>query len=227
MKRLLSILFALALPAAAGEAEPRVEQVSETGFKIGKVSFDSKAREIRFPAITESSEEQIEYIVVLEMGRVHETLFITDIGAENLNIAFKLLRYPASPELFPELMPDMTAGEMPEVDAQTRAGARLDLFASWKDGEKTVERSLSDLIQHHTTFETLPAGPWLYTGSFIHGGKFQAGIQGDLIALKRNRAAIINDPDQKPEEENVWRAFTDRLPAKGTPVEIIIRPSQP
>lgn len=220
-------LLAQQAPAPAPDAQPKVEQISETEFRVGKITFNSETREIRFPTTLELTMQPIEYIVVLNIGRVHETLLLTDIEPENLNIAFKLLRYPASAELFTILRENMTStGEFPDVAAEVKQGARIDIHLGWTADGAEKKFPLRDLVQHRETLESIRPGPWLYTGSSIHDGKFQASLQGDLIALKSNRAAIVNDPLQRPEEENLWQPFTKRLPEKGTPITVIISPFQ-
>ena len=83
--------FALVAIAAAQEpapvespapepAKPSVKQLDETRFQIGEVTFDKKTREIRFPTKVNMTEGQLEFLVVHENGKVHESLLSTTIS---------------------------------------------------------------------------------------------------------------------------------------------------
>ena len=76
--------------------KPTVNKLDETRCQIGGVIFDQKTREIRFPTKVNMTEGQLEYLIVHENGKVHESLLSTTVSPTHLNLAFTLLRYPPS-----------------------------------------------------------------------------------------------------------------------------------
>ena len=80
---------------APGQAEalvkPQVVKLDENRYLIGKVTLDKRTREIRIPARINMDKGLLEFLLVLDKGKVHESLLITDASPIHLNIAFMLL----------------------------------------------------------------------------------------------------------------------------------------
>jgi hypothetical protein len=219
------------LPApdqAVAPVKPSVEKLDETHYRIGQVTFDQKTREISFPAKVNMSEGLLEFLVVHTNGKLHESLFTTDISATHLNLAFTLLRYPASRELY--AIPggqSETPPPPPEIPAEVKSGARIAIDVEWKDGERTRRVPVNEWIQHSVNSTTMPAGPWVYGGSEIENGKFAPEATGDIIAIFTTNSALINYPGSDHGNDEVWTAFPKRVPATGIDVTVIIRPFNP
>ncbi len=212
---------------AEAEVKPSVKQLDENRFQIGEIIFDKKTREIRFPAVVNMTEGQLEFLLVHSKGKTHESLLATEISPLALNVAFTLLRYPASKELYP--LPNETGGasdNYPDVPAEVKAGARVAIDIEWKDGEKDKRVPASDWIQHATKGSTMPAGPWVYGASDFSDGKFVAQTTGDMIAIYLALSAIINYPGNDRDNDEVWTPFPKRVPEEGTKVTVIIAPYQ-
>ena len=205
--------------------KPSVEKLDETRFQIGKIIFDQKTREIRFPAKVNMIEGSLEFLLVHETGKVHESLLMTDISPTHLNLAFTLLRYPPSRELY--ALPNDHGGasnNYPEVPAEIKARARIAIYLEWKDGEKTRRLPANDLIQHIVKTTAMPAGPWLYGGSEFDDGKYAPETSGDIIAIYTTHSALINYPGKDDDNDDVWAPYPKRVPAVGTDVTVIITP---
>ncbi len=232
---LISIGTGLALaadPAPAEEpatdaAKPSVKKIDETRYQIGEVTFDQKTREIRFPARVNMVEGLLEFLVVHQNGKVHEALLSTEISPTHLNLAFTLLRYPPSRELYP--LPSATggaSGNYPEVAPDIKAAARVNVELEWSEGEKTKRLPVNECIQHAVKTTAMPASPWVYGGSNIDHGKFAAETTGDIIDIFTSPAAILNYPGDDHSNDDVWTPFPKRIPAEGTPITVIITPFQ-
>jgi hypothetical protein len=206
-------------PASAEPEKPVVERLDENRFRIGSVTFDQKTREIRFPASINMNDGLLEFIIVHENGKIHESLLKTDISPTHLNLAFTLLRYPPSPELYRR--PD--AGP-PAVSETTQTGARISIRVEWKDGEKTRDIPINEWVQHTVNGTTMPEGPWVYGGSEIQGGKFVPETTGDIAAIYLSNTSLINYPGKDNGDDTVWFAYPKRVPAPDTPVTVIIAP---
>ncbi len=216
------------LPApdqAVEPVTPSVKKLDATRYQIGEVVFDRKTREIRFPTKVNMTEGLLEFLVVHQNGKVHESLLVTEVSPTHLNLAFTLLRYPPSKELYP--LPNETGGvsdNFPEVPADVKAAARVSIEVEWTDEGKIRRVPVNEWIQHAVKSSAMPAGPWVYGGSDFHEGKFVAEISGDITAIFLSMAALINYPGTDNNNDDVWVPFPKRVPPEGTNVTVIIAP---
>ena len=215
-------------PAATpAPAKPTLVRLDENRFKIGEVEFDKATRVIRFPAVLNQREGLLEYVVVHDKGKVHESLLRTAINATHLNLALKLLRYQSSPELFPLRDEGHPTGLFPAVDAKTKAAARVEIRMQWKIDATEHSATVNEMIVNTKNDKPMPPGPWVYGGSIIHEGRFIAEMTGDIVAILTNEASIFNYPgssNQQGDNYGDWFVLTKLAPAIGTPVTVEIRP---
>jgi hypothetical protein len=206
--------------------EPTIKELDAERLRIGGVIFNRKTREIRFPAaVNLAGNELLEFAVVHANGKVHESLLVTDISATHLNLAFKLLRYPASPELYPLMEEDGSVSDkFPEVPADVKAGARVLLGVEWEQDGAIRRAALNEWISHGSTGQSMPADPWVYGGSMIHEGKFQAELSGNIAAIFLSNTALLNYSGNDNQSDEVWLPFPGRVPAVGTKVTVTIAP---
>lgn len=218
------------LPApdqAVEPVTPSVKKLDATRYQIGEVIFDQKSREIRFPTKVNMTGGLLEFLIVHQNGKIHESLLSTEISPTHLNLAFTLLRYPASKELYP--LPNETGGtsdHYPEVPAEIKAASRVTIEVEWSDNGKTRRVPVNEWIQHDVKSTAMPAGPWVYGGSSFYEGKFNAETSGDIAAIFLSMQAIINYPGDDNIDDTVWVAFPKRVPPEGTNVTVIIAPYQ-
>lgn len=215
-------------PDAPPPVKPSVEKIDATRFKIGDITFDSKTREIRFPAAINMTQDLLEFLIVHKNGKVHESLLKTEISPTHLNLAFTLLRYRPSPELYaaPTSAEDPTE-KFPEVPDDVKKSARIRIEVEWQDGGRLRKVPINEWIQHTATGTAMPAGPWVYGGSEVIDGKFPPEATGDIAAIYRSQSALINYPGKDHGDDTVWFVFPKRVPPLDSPVTIIITPFQP
>lgn len=207
---------------------PAVEKIDATRFRIGEITFDSKTREIRFPAAINMTEDLLEFLIVHKNGKVHESLFKTEISPTHLNVAFTLLRYQPSPELYslPTSPTDPTE-KFPEVPEEIKKSARLRIEVEWQDGDRLRKVPVNEWVQHTATGSTMPADPWVYGGSEIVDGKFPPEATGDVAAIYRSQSALINYSGKDHGDDTVWIVYPKRVPPLDSKVTIIISPYEP
>ena len=214
-------LLVVAMPSRAEEAppaeKPAVEQLDATRFRIGQLTFDRRTREVRLPAVVNLTDGLLEFALVQRQGKVHESLLVTDVSPVQLNVAFKLLRYPASPG---QQVDEGTGGK----SADAVAGSRLDLAVEWRDGDRTRRAALREWILYDVTGEAMPDGAWIYGGGENAQGEFLPGSHGDLIAIFSGNPALMYYEGKDRGNDEVWRPFAKRMPAVGTPVTVILTP---
>jgi len=216
------------LPApdqAVAPVKPAIARLEDGRMQIGKVVFNPKNREIEFPAAVNQTEGLLEFVVVHEKGKIHESLFATDVSATNINLAFKLLGYTASPELYFKVEEDGSlSSEFEEGTEEQRAGSRVQLSVELERDGKKVREPINKWITHATTEKDMPGSAWVYGGSFIYDGKFVSETSGDLIAVFLSNSALINFSGKDNQFDDVWLPHTKRVPTEGTKVSIVIHP---
>lgn len=205
--------------------KPALKRLDDGRMQIGKVTFDPKKREISFPAAVNQTEGLLEFVIVHQNGKIHESLLLTDISATNLNLAFKLLGYKASPELYSKVEPDGSlSAEFEEATEEEKKGSRIRLLLEFERDGKKVRHPINKWIAHGTTEKDMPDSPWVYGGSFIYQGKFVAETSGDLVAIFLSNAALINFSGKDNDLDEVWLPNSKRVPPEGTAVQVVIQP---
>ena len=211
--------------AAAEPVKPSVTKLDETRYQISDVILDRKTREIRFPAKVNMAEGLIEYIIILQKGKTHEALLITSTAPTHLNLAFVLLRYAPSPELFSQINETgHPTGIYPEVPLPVKAAARIALEVEWSDNGTTRRVPINEWLRDKGKDVALAPGPWLYTGASLSEGKFIPELTGDIAAIMVDSNAMINYPGSDNEQGVTWLASPKHVPPVGTNVTVVVTP---
>lgn len=211
----------------------QLKKINETTYQLGEVVIDKKNRTISFEAeaeITAAGDLQevnsVEYVVVTNMGKIHESLFVTTARPIHLNIAFKLLGYKENKSLFREFAGNFPTDKYQATSNEDKAKSYFTTTVSWTDPKtkKTQSHNLNDLLTTEETKKTFTQDnvKWSYGGSFIHQGAFAAELNNDLIAILTDRAAVANYVGKDGEQGTIWLPVTDKMPAKGTKVTLTI-----
>ncbi|MGJ8656899.1 MAG: YdjY domain-containing protein [Akkermansiaceae bacterium] len=212
---------------------PKLQKINETTYKLGKITIDTKKRTISFDAATEITDTLVEYALVNPEGKVHETLFITDVRPINLNIAFKLLGFKENKSLYRQFVNDIPTEAFQEATDEEKTQSYFTTTIHWTDEKtkKTHSLNINELIQNAQTEKTLASvkegAKWSYGGSFMHNGKFAAELNRDLIAIFTDRGAVANFAGEGREDDTLWHPVTEKMPAFGTKVTIVITPEFP
>jgi len=196
--------------------------------KFGEIIFDPKTRQVRIPCTLNMSEGLLEFAVVHENGKIHESLLITKCSPTDINVVMKLLRYVPSEELYAiEKEPGILSGEYPVVPEATKKAARVDLKVEWKKDGKTESLTLADCIEQAQTTKGMGQEPWIYGGSMIYEGAFLAEQTGDVASIFVSRGSLLLYPGQDNFNDDVWMVNSKRVPPQGTIVDFVIQPHKP
>lgn len=206
--------------------DPRkaIQKISGTRYKLGVIEFDQKSREIAIPCKVNMREGLLEYALVHEAGKTHESLLSTKISPFDLNVVLLLVNYKPSERFFD--FSNKELGPEPVKDPKIEPSARCDAWVRWKteDGKESTARLESWVLNLD---EKGPAkdGPFVYTGSMISPeGKFMAQDNGSILALYLDASALINNPRPGNDNDDIWIANKEKVPAPGTEVTLLLRP---
>ena len=238
MLTLITAFFALAAaafaqaPAATGFQAPK--EVAPGIYEIGAIRLDRNTATVTFPAKINMVDGLVEYTIVTTKGPTHESVLVTEISPQNLHMAMLLLGAKgmaitkgAPP---PERIDAEYLAKAPKLD-----GDRIFITCKWKDadGKETTSPIERWIIRREAVARKAPRevpaedGPWLYTGSFMHEGRFNAEVQGVFGSVVTFPGALINNPRKGANDDHMWFVKTNAIPPAGTPVEVSIRLEQP
>jgi len=194
-------------------------QIGPGLFKLGEVFLDKNLRTVRFPAVVNLREGNIEYVVVTTSGKTHESIFKTE--AQPLHIQLALLLLGAKG----------TTNSLPEDAAKSLSGDPVIVEVSWRVGGKAVSESRTyraeEFIHDRRTQRGLAEGIWVYTGSRIREDGFAAQVDGSIVSLITDPDALVNNPRPGREDDDNWLIRTNNLPSLDSAVELTLRLSNP
>ena len=224
---------------------PAIERVGGDDYKMGEIKFNRATKIIQFPCFVNMDEGQIEYALVHEQGKVHESLLATKVEPIHLQTVLLLCGYRTDDEdMFKEAMvrlkeygivlgapdPDKKAEAPPGEDkkGEDKKAPRLNRFVievSWKDAEGKEQRApLHDWALNIDTKKPMETDYWVFNGSYVREGVFAAQQDHDFFAIYRDVNAIANNPSKDALRDDPWMAYKEKVPAKGTAVTLMISP---
>ncbi len=209
------------------EAKARIKKTSDTTYELGDIKFNSTTKEVRIPALLNMSEGLLEYVLVTENGKTHESLLRTTISPTELNLVLLLCSYEPhikeSAQFLPTPRPETTA--MMEKPMEKPGANRIQLTAQWKDKDgKEQIGPVTQWIHNRITKKPLALDHWTYTGSVINLAGFGAEYDGSIGALYFDLGAMINCPVNDNVKDDVWTVEKGATPLVDTPVTLIITP---
>ncbi len=208
--------------------KPKMIRLDDGRMKYGDIEFDPKTRQVRIPCSVNMNDGLLEFAIVHENGKIHESLLITKCTPTDINVVLKLLRYVASEELYAiEKEPGILSKNFPEVPEATKKAARVHLNIEWQQDGKLKKVALADWLIQAETHKPMSQEPWVYGGSMIYDGAFLAEQTGDIASIFVSRGSLILYAGKHNFNDDAWLAHTKRIPAQGTKVHFIIQPQQP
>jgi len=186
--RLLATMAWMSLAARAATSE----------VQFGPVRVDPERRAISFPAQANQRVGAIEYLLVHETGKVHESILKTAVGAQEIHGAALLFS-----------------------EKGTNGSARLKvktIEVSWMDEGKEKRVNAAELIFDKKNRRPLGNTKWAYRGSRLIDGVFLAQRDGSMIAIMEDRDALIDQDTPDAADDENWEPVSERVPALGTQV---------
>lgn len=205
-------------PPPGESAKPMVVDLGAGRFSIGALTFDSHTREITIPAAVNMREGAVEYLLVSRGGKVHESVFVTDVDPRDIHVAALLLGMKPQP--------DLGSGSSTAV---VRGKGAVVISVEWdRNGppERIFLNETVNLSDPSTGVAsgTLPAGAWLYNGSRIESdGVFAATRHGSIISIIRDDDSLMNNPGASRDNDEIHTPNAAKLPNKDHPVRILVQ----
>jgi len=209
---IINQVLPLQTPAVKTVKMPAMNFIAPGIVEVGSCKVDKKNGRVEFPARVNMQTGLLEYLLVGDSGKLHESLLSTDVSPYALQISLLLLGFEGSRN------PLESQGE-----ARTPEGDRVKILVRWREGQKTKTVALEKwLLKNKSTLKNVP---WVFTGSIIREGVFMAEVERSIIAIFHDPTAMIDHQLQEGDNDQIWFVNSDQTPPKDTDVTIIIEVS--
>ena len=210
----LGLLIAVSFPgpvvggvggdSTASEAKkkrrPRLEQVDEHRYRLGEVELNRREKTLRFPATVHLREELIEYALVHQTGKTHESLLITEVAPYTIHLAGLLLGAEKAEVVKPEA--DNGGGEdkrtVPSGGGQIRDPEEMTFSGS------SVTICVEWAVSADASNERAKAGPGNGTGDEGKGSEVREPEAGKKVKRARLEDWIRNEAADEVMEAEGW-----------------------
>jgi hypothetical protein len=204
-------------------AAPALREVAPGILDYHGIRLDKKNRCISFDATVNQRTGLVEYLLVNEKGKVHESLFATKVMPHHIHLALLLIGLKEDDKSNAnEMIPPSAIDSAYLHDAPKLKGAPVQLSVSWtQDGKKQQAPAENWILNLHTNHPMSP-GPWTYNGSMVEDGAFVADEELSIIAVITDPTALVNNPREGYDDDQIWQIQDKVVPPIHTPVEISI-----
>jgi len=181
------------------------------------IQIDKDQRTVTFPAAINMKDGMLEYLIVSDKGKTHESLLSTKIDPYDIQVAMLLLGIKPAEKADSEPPGQITKGYL--SSAPELKGEKISLFLSWPGHRVRAEGLIWNLDKN----AAMTDGPWTYNGSEMYAGRFLAEVDGSIAALVRDSGALVNNPRPGNDDDQIWEVYSKATPPVGTPVDVTIK----
>jgi hypothetical protein len=223
----LSLLLALGCAEPTTTREPRPEREPARGAgksgPVGKNVFLEVAgptRRVVVAAVVVLREGRLEGLLTRTRAKEHEYILAADADGRTIHGTLLTLGgKPGSPVQF-------------EPKFRPAHGSPIKVSLRYKKGGRTVTEPAQHWLREFDTRKH-PSSDWVFAGSRLvedprnpNAPPMYLANYGDLICVCNMEGAMLDLPLKSPTalETRVYEADTERIPPKGTPVEVLLEP---
>jgi hypothetical protein len=161
------------------------ERISKDMVRVGSILIDTAKKEFSVAGFV-NEVRVLEFVANTKGGwKAYESALEMDTNAVNFNVACLLIGLDVS----------NAVGASRQFDPKAPQGDPVEMFVEWDEGGKPRRIRAEELLFNFVTKQTLPEGPWVYTGSrFGQGNQYQAETEGTLVGFMHTVGPIIESP---------------------------------
>jgi len=192
---------------------PELQEVSRGVWRLGKILVNKAAKAIEFPAVVNLREGIAEYFLVHKSGKIHESVFRTDVEPYQIHVAMLLIgAQGAGTNAFPE---SEQAGPIPGNPVRIEIG--------WKEGKREKLLSAEEFVRDVSKGAAMEKGTWTYNGARQFQNVFTAQETGSIVSCITDPDTLINNPRRRRDDDDNWVSNTRKVPPDGTLVRVVIK----
>ena len=212
-----------AAQGVVGEKGTAKQADSKKKVKLGKnIVLDKEQEQPRVLINAEVClrEGLLEQLLTRKRTKEHESVLAADIDARDLHLALILAGAEVGKPV--QFRPKLVAP----------SGTPIKITLEYRDKDKTVRVPAQQWIRNTKTKKDFPTD-WVFAGSvFIPDPlnkeklPFYGANDGDVIAIVNFESSCIDVPflNTKDNDDLIYQAHTERIPALKTPVTVILEP---
>ena len=194
-------------------ALPKIVKAGDGLYRFGDVVIDRGSKKISFPGVTNQVSGLVEYGIVHNSGKIHESLFRTKVSPKIIHTSLLLLKLKAAEGFFENLW----AEKPKKVDYSANL---VRVTVSWELNGTKYEESLEQMALNHKDDQPIEGNSFVFTGSRIIEGTFLAEAGGSILAVYGDEDSIINSSDHDSSNDDVWYGNKAKMPPLECPVTI-------
>lgn len=194
-------------------ALPKIVRVKDGLYRFGDILIDRASKEISFPGVSNQVTGLVEYGIVHNSGKIHESLFRTKVSPKSIHTSLLLLKLKAAKGFFENLW----AEKPKEIDYSANL---VRVTVSWDLNGTKYEGSLEEMALNQKDDQGIEENSFVFTGSRIIEGTFLAETGGSILAVYGDEDSIINSSDHDSANDDVWYGNKAKMPPLECPVTI-------
>lgn len=186
------------------------ELLPDQNIKIGDMTIHRREKEISFPGNANMTAGDLEVLITMPHGRVHESLLVSEVDPLKLQIALLLIGAENGSRDGGEKIPQ---GTIMNIDVQTKDGKRV---------------PVEDWLFNKRTSKGMERLGWVFIGSsFTHDMRCLAKEEGNIVNVWSFGNTILDNPTPSGSEDDFISVNPETVPKYGTPVTIYLAFKKP
>jgi len=208
---LIVSISAACLGQSAGKLPAGVKRLADGNLQVGEIIVRVAKGELAFPARFELQEGALEVVIAKPNGRLHETLLVTPCSALQIQTLLYLLHA------------DNGARRPAKFG---RRGDIVDIDIEWTDDDgKKLREPIESWIIDNRTKKPMERIGWVFVGSDVRNGVFQADSEGNVVINWSSGATILDSADPESESDMLHSINTQKAqPKKHPTVTVVFKP---
>ena len=206
-----------------------IRQPSSSGIihLAGGIECRLDSREVLVPAFIAIDSGWIEQIACLRGTREHESIFVVECQPSLVHSALLLIGLESG---VPGRWQERKRGERYEIERIPPTGVPVRIRVRFTDTDgRFVESSVEEMVMGSPDGAVFPPTPWMFCGSrFDREGRYVADYSGSLVGFATFGDEVLGLPgvisDQVSVDAAVWEIRSEKVPAPGTPISLVLTP---
>lgn len=213
-----------------------IKSIGDGTYTLGRIRLDKNRKTITFPAQLNMVEGPLEYLLVTETGKRHESILVTPVAPVQIHAAMLLLGVTTAAVPNPPVpVTGGSAVKSSEPSEPNEAGIRgkpasdripghpVEVQLEWEHEGKRVRRSAESILINTNSPNRAVQGAWVYNGSRLVNRTFMAEEIGSVISLITDPDALVNNEAGDHDNDDVWSLNLTPAPPWKTEIQVSIR----
>jgi hypothetical protein len=199
-------------PQDSNASAPIVRMITPGLFEIGGVRLDKREGMVEFEAEINMDKGLLEYLIVGNGGKTHESLLRTQIEPYNLQLAMLMIGLEGT-------MNPLSA----QGDSRLPTGDSVTIWIKWENNGKIENLQVDKWVTNKNAGNAPTPMNWVFTGSTISNGMFMAQVEKSIAAIYHDPIALIDNTSKEGASDEIWFVNEKEVPPVGTKVTVTIR----